>query len=1725
MGIRASRANREKMQLTKSKPVPLPSDDADEQDKSEMADQSEPSSPLEFQEEEAWGIEVSGPNAIRLHWGPPAMGVIQALSYIVEKKDPSDQDWVPVAVVGSDVTSYEVGELDLYAQHWFRVLARSSMGLTTVYETERPFQLREEETDAPADRPDPPSTPLLVVVTGPFSMDVKWTAPLHDGGRPILGYLVAVKELQRTLWMEVCQVIAPIVRAHIQDLEEGHEYLVRIYAWNEVGISDPLETPEGTVIIRPPGVVVPPSAPVGPLVVESVTEDSVRLSWKQPLKDGGDPVRNYLVEYRDVSAAEIAKFSVRTPDARTSFTVEDLRTRHFYVFRISAENEAGTGEALVDKKPVRVQAAPKKPPAPEPPVVVIHPTMPDACIVTWSPPCDDITWYIVERCDLVGDVWIVVSQQKEAQFVAQNLVPGIEYSFRVSAENEVGMGKWSKPSEPIVIIRKVASMTAPEFTKELSDCDVLVDNDATFTCKFIGIPTPEITWYKSGHEIYDSGRTEIDTSLATSTLLLRKVRLEDKGKIECQALNNAGLKTTSAKLTVLAPPKLTGSPTYKDGLMFDSGETVRVKLSYTGHPPPDFTWRRNGEIVVFDGSSAAMLVDRDDQTVLLKLVDADPNHRGMYTLEATNEHGSDQFSVAVMITGEPEPPEGKPVVTSVDWNSCTLSWNPSANDGGSPVSSYIIERRQMNNELWMKATTAHQEHCTVYGLIEGGQYAFRVRAVTVYGTSKPSQSSEPVTLLRLGPESRAESLPMETNSTEATEAIATEQDFASTADDATLTVTKYDSDDQRSSLDVDEFLNEDAAASETVSQVTAPGVSEWSDYDSLVPSSVVKVESGDITEAEYDALTKRASLEIFEKLGLSEPALLVEDNESHEEEAVEAIDVDVPGDAVLQKEEKLASLVREHSFGIVPFVSDESFDLLQEEPRYESGTTSYVPLTVSCVLTITSWHLAEESSMEPAPTSQRPLPTLLVSHIFSLVVFSPPLLLDQMQNLPPTRFPDGIIVKLVTQAEYRMYKNLLPESSFLIIDVEHPLLVLAPPLQLESTSHFSDPEKRIPIAGRFTLSERLPVPLNYVIDTLLCEGNLRRPERPSTDYCSVGYVRSAAEPTAIVTTVQPEGVVLSVTKPDTPTKLSEVETDESFVEDMLEAPYAKQRDLLSASPSDSGLDSSISLPGTQWRPQGPLGLRTEDRRFYYYPDAQYYKTQARLKEFDMRTRRPYTRRITSLSKTIESDYSHRKSNMDRLAKKISSEMSSLERDLELLHSMQSMLRRELKTREKPTGEQTNGKTSNGRKSEGSPDTTRARPYPDASSRPYLSRRLSRSDSSESDEPVAGLPRPKPVPKGEAPRFITRLENRIAPSGYRVKLHCTVVGDPTPQVTWLKNGVKVSLENRQISINHQDYGLCSLEIFNLKPADTGEYTCTATNAYGEATTSAYLRVTGERELTPEEPKFESCAPDLTVRAGGKAVFSWKASGSPLPTLKVTKDSKPLRTNLTTDVIISRDGICRVCLQKVSPADAGVYTCTAENDSGTAASTSILEIAGLEEGSSDFQEERRRLEKIHVDDRRNASEAVERASRLADPPYVLSPEENKDDYYKSRRNFRTYGMLGLNYLEDVPRTSYEPRSVPGPPLDPVVTESGPTSATLAWTKPISNGGHPITGYRIQYREVPSKQWRDKATSRICVCDIYGLKPQTEYVFQVSAGNKNGWGQPVVAVPELKNWRFFL
>jgi len=52
---------------------------------------------------------------------------------------------------------------------------------------------------------------------------------------------------------KVGHVNADTQKLQIKDLQEGHQYSVRVMARNEVGLSDPLESEEPIRVIRPPG--------------------------------------------------------------------------------------------------------------------------------------------------------------------------------------------------------------------------------------------------------------------------------------------------------------------------------------------------------------------------------------------------------------------------------------------------------------------------------------------------------------------------------------------------------------------------------------------------------------------------------------------------------------------------------------------------------------------------------------------------------------------------------------------------------------------------------------------------------------------------------------------------------------------------------------------------------------------------------------------------------------------------------------------------------------------------------------------------------------------------------------------------------------------------------------------------------------------------------------------------------------------------------------------------------------------------------------------------------------------------------------------------------------------------------------------------------------------------------------------------------------------------------
>ncbi|CAL8282118.1 unnamed protein product [Merluccius merluccius] len=90
-----------------------------------------------------------------------------------------------------------------------------------------------------------------------------------------------------------------------------------------------------------------------------------------------------------------------------------------------------------------------------------------------------------------------------------------------------------------------------------------------------------------------------------------------------------------------------------------------------------------------------------------------------------------------------------------------------------------------------------------------------------------------------------------------------------------------------------------------------------------------------------------------------------------------------------------------------------------------------------------------------------------------------------------------------------------------------------------------------------------------------------------------------------------------------------------------------------------------------------------------------------------------------------------------------------------------------------------------------------------------------------------------------PHFQRTLRDAVLSEGATAQLTCLVDGYPQPGVEWLLNG-QCLVETSRITAERSG-GRCSLVLTGLRLADTGIYTCKATNNYGEALCSAKLRV--------------------------------------------------------------------------------------------------------------------------------------------------------------------------------------------------------------------------------------------------------------------------------------------
>ncbi|XP_064625301.1 tyrosine-protein phosphatase Lar-like isoform X2 [Lineus longissimus] len=176
-----------------------------------------------------------------------------------------------------------------------------------------------------------------------------------------------------------------------------------------------------------------------------------------------------------------------------------------------------------------------------------------------------------------------------------------------------------------------------------------------------------------------------------------------------------------------------------------------------------------------------------------------------------------------------------------------------------------------------------------------------------------------------------------------------------------------------------------------------------------------------------------------------------------------------------------------------------------------------------------------------------------------------------------------------------------------------------------------------------------------------------------------------------------------------------------------------------------------------------------------------------------------------------------------------------------------------------------------------------------------------------------------------PKDMKVIENGVA------IFYCFTTGNPTPEVTWLKNGKVIAAGKRRYNIlNLKGGSLLRMSRISAKK-DTILITCDVGNGVGQGESASATVHIYKTETEPDGFPFITTQPNFrVVETGRPVVMTCSAAGDPAPTVRWLKEWQPVDME-EPRFSLSPSGSLRI--ERAKSSDSGKYECVAENSVGT------------------------------------------------------------------------------------------------------------------------------------------------------------------------------------------------
>lgn len=504
--------------------------------------------------------------------------------------------------------------------------------------------------------------------------------------------------------------------------------------------------------------------------VNEVFADHCTVHWTPPVDDGGTDIKKYVVECLDTTTGNGTWGPVAQTDsgAPRKIVVENMTPGHRYRFRTRAVNKIGqseptemSGDDILAKDPWDEPDPCGKPD--------ILDWSPNHAELAWEPPAWDggapITHYVIEQKEKNMGQWVegktltlaeVQEMGNKIKGKVDGLVEGQEYMFRVRAVNKGGPSKPGPPSDSMIAKHR---FIPPHLLGDgMYDITLKKGRPIRYDIWFGGEPAPTVEWIRNGRTLTSDENTSLElysknsiyTEKNTVLSIPKADRARDTGEYKIKLTCEAGTFEAVGKVNVL------DVPTRPRNLVPDEIRAEHVKLSWL--PPDDDGGTKITSYLVryMDIDSGEWVTACTTDTPTCTAKGLKPGHLYQFEVSAINKEGQSE----PVFTGDPilaenpyRPPSqpGEPQITDFDNKSVTLRWEKPKNDGGRPITHYIIQKKDKFGG-WFDALITDDQNCTatidelearVPGLSEGKWYQFRVIAANKAGESEPSPETKP----------------------------------------------------------------------------------------------------------------------------------------------------------------------------------------------------------------------------------------------------------------------------------------------------------------------------------------------------------------------------------------------------------------------------------------------------------------------------------------------------------------------------------------------------------------------------------------------------------------------------------------------------------------------------------------------------------------------------------------------------------------------------------------------------------------------------------------------------------------------------------------------------------------------------------------------------------------------------------------------------------------------